>query len=133
MPRTTSRPIVLPIVVDSAPTTLAPATLATVEATLFLGRSGGGSAGAGATGASVRAIREASISRALFRSTAWPYSASKGDWRMSAWSSSGVSGPMREEGGMRRVATTGVGWPRVFSTVTTASPMPSEVSVSYRS
>ena len=52
---------------------------------------------------------------------------------MSACSSSGVSGAMREAGGMSRVATTGVGAPRASSTVTTASPMPSEVSVSSRS
>ncbi len=60
----------------------------------------------------VRAILAASISRALSRSSGFPYSASRLDWLMSACSSSGVSGAMREAGGMSRVATTGVGAPR---------------------
>ena len=78
----------------------------------------------------VRSILAASISRALSRSSGFPYSTSRADWLMSACNSSGVSGAMRDAGGMSRVATTGVGVPRALSTVTTASPIPSEVSVS---
>ena len=136
MPRTISRPAVRAIVDVSAVTIAAPATWPTVLATRPAADGGGAGAGApcaiGSAGC-VPARREASASRALTRSMAWPYSRRKSLWRMSAWSSSGVSGAILDAGGMSRVATTGVGDPRLSSTVTTASPMPSEVSVSSRS
>ena len=94
--------------VESAPTTAAPAAAAALFPTLLpcFGLASGSSV---SDGASVFPIRSASISRALSRSTAWPYSAIRSDCRMSACSSSGVSGAIRELGGISRVATTGVG------------------------
>ena len=52
---------------------------------------------------------------------------------MIAARSSGVRGVIRDAGGYSRVAATGVGTPRGSSTVTAASPTPSDWSVSARS
>ena len=78
----------------------------------------GGPAGEPVALAPEGAIRVASFSLALTRSTAWPYSFNKSLWRMSACNSSAVSGAMREAGGISLVATTGVGEPRASTTGT---------------
>jgi hypothetical protein len=50
-----------------------------------------------------------------------------------AWTVAGSAGAMREAGGYSRVQATGVGTPVGDSTVTTASPTPSEVRAEARS
>ena len=75
-------------------------------------------------------LAPASCSRALSRSTAWAYFRTCGGGEPRSRISASVSGPMRDDGGMRRVANGGVGAPFAPSTVTSASPMPSVVSVS---
>ena len=110
-----SRPTVRPIVEDSAPTSAPPATWVTVRPRVRSAR-----------------VEPAAGSREPAPRAAWPGCApcarpasparsrdpppgrtrrGRSDWRMSACSSSGVSGAMREAGGMSRVATTGVGGP----------------------
>jgi hypothetical protein len=49
------------------------------------------------------------------------------------WTVAGSAGAMRDWGGYRRVQATGVGTPSGDSTVTTASPTPSEVRAEARS
>ena len=56
-------------------------------------------------------------------------SPASGDAATLAAISSGVRGAIRESGGTRRVAASGVGMPFALRTVTNASPIPSEVRV----
>ena len=70
------------------------------------------------------------ISWALSRSTVVAVRGVELATRRDAAASSGsVSGAIRESGGTSRVAASGVGTPFGDSTVTSASPMPSEVIV----
>jgi hypothetical protein len=75
------------------------------------------------------AIRPWIISWALTLSTVVPYLAWNGLVSTSAATSSSAIAAISESGGMRRVAASGVGTPRGERTVTSASPMPSDVSV----
>jgi hypothetical protein len=74
-------------------------------------------------------MRAASISRALSRSTAVAYSRTCSDEESRRSISAASIGAIREAGGIRRVAKGGVGTPFGDSTVTRASPIPSDVSV----
>ena len=78
-------------------------------------------------------MRASSSSAALSRSIRSAYLGRSAEAAMAAARSSGVSGVIRDAGGYRRVAATGVGTPRGSSAVTTASPTPSDCSVSARS
>ena len=69
------------------------------------------------------------ISWALWLSTLRPYLVCSGDTAATCASSASVRGAILESGGTRRVAASGVGMPFVERTVTSASPMPSEVIV----
>ena len=69
------------------------------------------------------------ISWALSRSMVVPYLAWSGLAATAAANWSRGIGAISESGGTRRVAASGVGTPRGDSTVTSASPMPSEVIV----
>ncbi len=101
-------------------------------------RSGAGSAppagtGAGTGSASGRAARAASFSYADSRSIASRYFPASADPSTAACSTAGPIGPISDCGARSLVAATGVGAPFSDSTVTTASPVPSEVSTSARS
>ena len=74
-------------------------------------------------------MRRVMISCADSGSTGVPYFAASGLAAASAATRSGGSAPMSESGGMRRVAASGDGTPLGERTVTSASPMASEVSV----
>jgi hypothetical protein len=70
------------------------------------------------------------ISWALSRSTGAPYFGASEPASTSRLKVSGSSAPMAIGGATSRVAATGVGTPFGESTVTSASPMPSDVIVS---
>ena len=84
-------------------------------------------AGAGAGGGASLA---ASRSYADSRSTAAPYSFCNAEPATAALTAAASAGAIRDRGARSRVHATGVGTPRSDITVTTASPVPREVSVS---
>jgi hypothetical protein len=69
------------------------------------------------------------ISCALSRSTDVPYLSRSSPAAISSERVVASTASIMESGGIRRVAASGVGTPFGVSTVTRASPMPSEVSV----
>src|SRR4051794_18402106 len=94
------------------------------------GASTGGGSGALSGGGANRALRR---SYADSRATGWPYSARHGDALAAAAIASGPMVSISDRGARIRVHATGVGAPFSDSTVTIASPMPSDVNADSRS